>query len=276
MGRARRGAANTRFLRFALRVDDPRRAPYKGFECAQAASWMCAPRAHGAAPASFAGIPPVMDVVPPATRSMDHGKGWEGFTNDEMMEGGGCEANECQPVKVLEYTWKKPVTVRSPMAAPASPPVPRHSSEPAVSACMVRARYPPTFCGQGRLGLTPSPTPSAAAQEYDMRARLARLFQQGSGDRLLLPDSDAAQADAVREAALSIYGDLRGPDGPSLERRVHKLVDRISPRVRQAAGAVTGAGVAAVYWRFVKARAQAVRSEWHAEVSALDAVGQRQ
>ena len=108
-----------------------------------------------------------------------------------------------------------------------------------------------------------------------MRARLARLFQQGSGTRLRLPDSDAAQADAVRQAALSIYGDLRGPTGPSLERRVHKLVDRIPPRVRQAAGAVAGAGVAAVYWRFVTARAQSLQTEWQAEVSALDAVGGR-
>jgi hypothetical protein len=108
-----------------------------------------------------------------------------------------------------------------------------------------------------------------------MRARLARLFQQGSGTRLRLPDSDAAQADAVREAALSIYGDLRGPSGPSLEHRVYKLVDRISPSVRQAAGAVAGAGVAAVYWRYVTARAQTLQAEWHAEVSARDAVDGR-
>ena len=45
-----------------------------------------------------------MDVEPPATRTMDVGKGWEGFSNDEEP----CEDNECQPIKVMDYTWKAP------------------------------------------------------------------------------------------------------------------------------------------------------------------------
>lgn len=47
---------------------------------------------------------------------MDYGKGWEGFTNDEIIEpcqGSECEGSELQRVKVLDYTWQKPVTVSS-------------------------------------------------------------------------------------------------------------------------------------------------------------------
>jgi hypothetical protein len=162
----------------------------------------------------------VVDVGSPATRSMDYGKGWEGFTNDEVIEpcqGSECKGSEFQRVKVLDYKWQKPVT------------------------------------------------------NYDMRARMARLIQQGSGQRLRLPESDDAHMDAVREAALSIYGDLRGPDGPSLEERVHWLADRIPPRVRQAAWTGFGAAVASVYWRYVTARAQSQHKQWKAQVAALDA-----
>jgi hypothetical protein len=97
------------------------------------------PPAHAAAAASFAGIPPVIDVVPPATRSMDYGKGWEGFTNDEMKEEGGCQTNECQPVKVLDYSWSKPVTVRGCQLPPPTGAASLPSGH-SVSACYLRAR----------------------------------------------------------------------------------------------------------------------------------------
>jgi hypothetical protein len=209
----------------------------------------------------------VVDVGSPATRSMDYGKGWEGFTNDEVIEpcqGSECKGSEFQRVKVLDYKWQKPVTVGSSVSC--------HSlarAVPLVRVCRQRANVrvwsppaaliPPTF---------PFPL---AAQNYDMRARMARLIQQGSGQRLRLPESDDAHMDAVREAALSIYGDLRGPDGPSLEERVHWLADRIPPRVRQAAWTGFGAAVASVYWRYVTARAQSQHKQWKAQVAALDA-----
>lgn len=100
---------------------------------------------------------------------------------------------------------------------------------------------------------------------------MARLIQQGSGQRLRLPEYDDAHMDAVREAALSIYGDLRGPDRPSLEERMHRLADRIPLRVRQAAWTGFGAAMASVYWRYVTSRAQSQQEQWKAHVAALDA-----
>ena len=195
-----------------------------------------------------------MDVVAPATRSMDWGKGWEGFTNSMDDDGGNaadrsaaCEG-DCQPVMMVDYSWKTP-TVR---------PKGAHNSIPLFLDGMI-----PAFPDQLRLNHAPWCLPKSDkmtvlhAQDFDVRARLARLFNGGCGPHIYISDSGTDLQAQVLEAGRLVYGEPTGAElARSIEEQVSNALDRVSPAVRKAVGLSAAVAVSAAYRQHFRNRSR--------------------
>jgi len=88
----------------------------------------------------------------------------------------------------------------------------------------------------------------------DTRASLARFFTGGLRLPICLAGDDMSFRTEVLKAGRAAYGDAPFKHtGASLERRVYKLFDRISPTVRKVAGATAGICTAVAYTHLVRA-----------------------
>jgi len=98
-------------------------------------------------------------------------------------------------------------------------------------------------------------------QEFDMRARLSRLFNGGCGfSRLHLADPGEDFNADVLEAGRLAYGEPEKELMPSLEEHVSNMLDRVSPTVRKSVGLTAAVAASVAYRQHFRSRSRAVSS----------------